>query len=298
MWSRFPSRPSAASYPENTQKKRAVDDFFGHAQGASQAASVLETELELRLGHLRKAEAELSDQLEANFRLREELSLVSARLGTAAAARAALVGFCQQERTKVEALAAEQAVRLEENSGMRGEEGLTRGLELASLAEERGGRRVAELGLEVERLGKALFSCRAQLAGSEARAQGLRRELERAAEIIASSAAVTAKGGEGGGGGGESPSEHSGGLTEEEALLIRHPHPTTASGSEAGIVATAGVVGDLGTRSNSNSGSAKGSSTAERVSSLGKRGVIVSETAASLHSAGGTSAIAGYDVEL
>lgn len=84
----------------------------------------------------------------------------------------------------MERLAVEQVVRAEESAGMRGEEGLARGLELVRLAEEVGDKRAAGLGLEVDRLGKALFASRARLARSEARAQGLRRELERAAETI------------------------------------------------------------------------------------------------------------------
>lgn len=84
----------------------------------------------------------------------------------------------------MERLAVEQVVRAEESAGMLGEEGLARGLELARLAGEVADKRAAGLGLEVDRLGKALFASRARLAGSEARAQGLRRELERAAETI------------------------------------------------------------------------------------------------------------------
>lgn len=77
-------------------------------QVASQAASGLEAELELRLDHLRKAETDLSEQTHANSRLREELRVASARLSAASSARASLVDFCRQERTAVERLAAEQ----------------------------------------------------------------------------------------------------------------------------------------------------------------------------------------------
>ncbi|CAM9737560.1 unnamed protein product, partial [Ectocarpus fasciculatus] len=153
-------------------------------KGASQAASGLEAELELRLGQLRNAEADLSDQADANSRLTEELREALARLGTASTARAALVDFCRQERESVELLAAERVALAEESADMRGEESLARGLELARMAEELGDKRAAGLELEVDRLGKALFASRAELAGSEARVQGLRRELERAAETI------------------------------------------------------------------------------------------------------------------
>lgn len=302
------------------------DQQTTYFQGASQAASGLEAELELRLGHLRRAEADLSDQADASFRLREELLLASARLGTAAAARAALVGFCRQERTAVEALAAEQAARAEESAGMRGEEGLARGLELARMAEELGESRAAGLGLEVDRLGKALFASRSRLARSEARAEGLRRELERAAETIVglsrdaitasasastSAAAAAAAAGEGGGGGGgllpspaeaggrdgseinpSSSGERSGGLTEDEALLIRNrtgSAAVAAAGGEAGVGITSGMVQRGETGGGSSSGS-KGSPTA---GSLSKRVVSASQA-----TVGVSSAIAGYDVEL
>lgn len=169
-------------------------------QGATQAASGLDTELELRLAHLRTAEAKLSDEVEANARLREELRGASGRLRTASAAREALLSFCRQERTAVELEAAEHVSRAEESAGMRGEEGLQRGLELAKMAEEAGDKRVEASNVEVDRLGKALFAVRAELAGSEARAQALRRELGRAAETIAVlSRNAVASGGEGGG---------------------------------------------------------------------------------------------------
>lgn len=197
---------------------------------------------------------------------------------------------------------------------MRGEEGLARGLELARLAEKLGGRRAAGLGLEVERLGKALFACRAQLAGSEARGQGLRRELERAAEIIAASSAAVAAGGEGGGGegrgGGEIvataaadgglraarqpsySSEHScGGLTEDDTLWIRNRRassaPSAAGDKEPGVD---------GIRARADSGSKNDPLAAGRLSNVALG--VVSETGTSLHPGGGSSAIAGYDVEL
>ncbi|CAM9263309.1 unnamed protein product, partial [Scytosiphon promiscuus] len=151
---------------------------------ASHAASGLEAELELRLDHLRKAESDLSEQTHANSRLKEELRVASARLGAASSARASLVDFCRQERTAVEQLAAEQVVRLEESAAARGEQHLAKGLELAKMAEDLGDKRAAGLMMEVDRLGKALFASRARLAGTEAVAQGLRRELERAAETI------------------------------------------------------------------------------------------------------------------
>ncbi|CAN0199148.1 unnamed protein product, partial [Hapterophycus canaliculatus] len=190
---------------------------------ASQAASGLEAELELRLDHLRMAETELSEQTHANSRLKEELRIASARLSAASSARASLVDFCRQERTAVEKLAAEQVVRLEESAAARDEQHLAKGLELAKMAEDLGDKRAAGLMLEVDRLGKALFASRARLAGTEAVAQGLRRELERAAETIvnlsksatvsspSTSAAVAPREkGEsttGGGGGGTAPGE-------------------------------------------------------------------------------------------
>lgn len=128
------------------------------------------------------------------------------------------------------------------------------------MAEDLGDKRAAGLMLEVDRLGKALFASRARLAGTEAVAQGLRRELERAAETIVDlsrstnvsspspSAFVAPKGGKLGqgegptsdeavaadGGGGESSRERAGGLTEEEALMIRSPSTSAAVATDSG----------------------------------------------------------------
>ncbi|CAB1115961.1 unnamed protein product [Ectocarpus sp. CCAP 1310/34] len=256
-------------------------------KGASQAASGLEAELELRLGQLRKAEADLSDQADANSRLTEELREALARLGTASTARAALVDFCRQERESVELLAAERVAVAEESAGMRGEEGLARGLELARMAEELGDKRAAGLELEVDRLGKALFASRAELAGSEARVQGLRRELDRAAETIvglsrsaiASSSiavgegaavrspqgaggAADAAGTEGRGGGTRigSRGDSSGSLGEAQpSLLMRTPEGSASfkviedcgSGGGVGVGVPAGVGGGGSVRSRS-----------------------------------------------
>lgn len=91
--------------------------------------------------------------------------------------------------------------RVEESAAMRREEGLSRGLKLASMAEEAGNKRVAAANIEIDRLGKALFASRAELAGSEARGQAFRRELGRAAETIAGlSRSTTAALGAGSGG--------------------------------------------------------------------------------------------------
>lgn len=146
----------------------------------------LEAELAVALDQLRATEAKLSDQTEENARLKEELRGAAARLHTAAVARESLVSFCRQERTAVEQEAAEHVARAEESAAMRGEEGLARGLELARLAEEAGEKKVAIVGEEVDRLGKALFATRAALASSKAREQALLGELRRAAETIAS----------------------------------------------------------------------------------------------------------------
>lgn len=154
-------------------------------QVAAEAARGLEMELGLRLDDLRSAEGKLSEQAEENTCLREELRGAAARLQTASAAREALLTFCRQERTAVELEAAEHVARAEANAAMRGEESLARGLELARMAEEAGDKRAAAGAQEIDRLGKALFSARAELAGSEAREQALRRELGRAAETIA-----------------------------------------------------------------------------------------------------------------
>ncbi|CAN0170602.1 unnamed protein product, partial [Ectocarpus sp. 6 AP-2014] len=256
-------------------------------KGASQAASGLEAELELRLGQLRKAEADLSDQADANSRLTEELRGALARLGIASTARAALVDFCRQERESVEMLAAERVALAEESAGMRGEDGLARGLELARMAEELGDKRAAGLELEVDRLGKALFASRAELAGSEARVQGLRRELERAAETIvglsrsaiASSsiavgegaavlspqraggpAAAAGTGGKGGGTRISSRGDSSGSLREAQpSLLMRTPEGSASfkviedcgSGGGMGAGVPAGVGGGGSIRSRS-----------------------------------------------
>ncbi|CAM9337712.1 unnamed protein product [Ectocarpus sp. 4 AP-2014] len=256
-------------------------------KGASQAASSLEAELELRLGQLRKAEADLSDQADTNSRLTEELRRALARLGTASTARAALIDFCRQERESVELLAAERVALAEESAGMRGEEGLARGLELARMAEELGDKRAAGLELEVDRLGKALFASRAELAGSEARVQGLRRELERAAETIvglsrsaiASSsiavgegaavlspqraggpAAAAGTGGRGGGTKMKSRGDSSGSLGEAQpSLLMRTPEGSASfkviedcgSGGGVGVGGPAGVGGRDSVRSRS-----------------------------------------------
>lgn len=146
----------------------------------------LESELGLRLADLRAAEANLSDRADTNTALAEELRGASARLRVASAARSALLSFCQQQRAVVEAQAVEQVSRAEAAAGMRGEEGLAKGLELARLAEEAGEVRVAASSLEVDRLGKALFSSRSDIARGKEREQALRRELSRAAETIAS----------------------------------------------------------------------------------------------------------------
>lgn len=147
--------------------------------------SGLESELDLQLSSLRSAEAKLSDRDDENARLKEELRGASARLQNASAARAALLSFCRQERTAVEVVAAEHVSRAEESAAMRGEEGLAKGLELADMAIEAGEKKAAALEEEIDRLGKALFDARAELAGSEARVQAHRRELGRAAETIA-----------------------------------------------------------------------------------------------------------------
>lgn len=162
------------------------DDLHNLTQVATEAARGLEAELAVALDGLRATEAKLSDQAEENARLKEDLRGAAARLHTAAVARASLVSFCRQERTAVEQEAAEHVARAEENAAMRGEEGLARGLELARLAEEAGEKKVALVGEEVDRLGKALFATRAALAGSKAREQALLGELTRAAETIAS----------------------------------------------------------------------------------------------------------------
>lgn len=154
-------------------------------QMAMEAARGLEAELGLTLDQLRDAEAKLSDQAEENARLGEELRSVEARLHMASVARAALVSFCRQERTAVELDAAEHVARAEESAAMRGEEGLAQGLELVRVAEEACEKRVAAATEEMDRLGKAVFAARAELAGSKAREQAVRRELTRAAETIA-----------------------------------------------------------------------------------------------------------------
>lgn len=127
----------------------------------------------------------MCDQVEENTRLREELRGAAARLRIASDARAALLRFCQQERSAVELDAAQHVTGVEENAVMRGEEGLARGLELARIAEEAGEKRAAAAAEEADRLGKALFTARAELAGCEVREQALRTELTRAAETIA-----------------------------------------------------------------------------------------------------------------
>lgn len=155
------------------------------SQVVAQAARGLETELDIRLHNLRGTEAKLSEKADSNARLQEELRGAAAQLHTASAARAALLSFCRQERTAVELEAAEHVTRVEESAGMRGEEGLARGLQLARMAEDAGKKRAAAAAEEMDRLGKALFSARAELAGSKAREQTLRGELGRAAEAIA-----------------------------------------------------------------------------------------------------------------
>lgn len=166
-----------------------------HEQIASRAVSGLESELDLQLSSLRAAEAKLSDRDDENARLKEELRGASARLQNASAARAALLSFCRQERTAVEVVAAEHVSRAEESAAMRGEEGLAKGLELADMAIEAGEKKAAALEEEIDRLGKALFDARAELAGSEARVQALRRELGRAAETIAGMSSRNGNGG-------------------------------------------------------------------------------------------------------
>lgn len=248
-------------------------------QVAVEAARGLEAELGLRLDQLRDAEAKLSDQAEENARLQEELRGVAARLHTASVARAALVSFCRQERTAVEHEAAEHVARAEESAAMRGEEGLARGLELARVAEEAGEKRVAAAAEETDRLGKALFAARAELAGSKEREQALRRELARAAETIAgfsqqasvagsggasgeagvagmgksvrdsasavapvSDAAAAAVVGVGGSGrdGGREPEEVGGGIVERSSLL------SDGGGRRSGGVAPSGVPATMG----------------------------------------------------
>lgn len=123
--------------------------------------------------------------MDTNIRLEDELRKSSALLETASAARKALLTFCRQERTAVEREAAEHVSRAEERAAMRAEEGFARGLELARMAKEAGEEKATTSSVELDRLGKALFASRAELAGSEARVQSLRQELERAAGTIA-----------------------------------------------------------------------------------------------------------------
>lgn len=138
------------------------------------------------------------------------------------------------------------------------------------MAEDLGDKRAAGLMLEVDRLGKALFASRARLAGTEAMARGLHRELERAADTIVDlskskiasslspSAAAVASGEDGGGlgsgegvgaasgkaveaGGADASRERSGGLTEEEALMIRSPSAAAAA-TESGASDSRGAM--------------------------------------------------------
>ncbi|CAM9571107.1 unnamed protein product, partial [Laminaria digitata] len=196
---------------------------------AAHAAEGLEAELELRLADLRAAEASLSDRAEENADLAEGLRGASARLRAASAARSALLSFCQQQRAAVETQAAEQVSRAEAAAGMRGEEGLAKGLELARVAEEAGEARVAASSLEVDRLGKALFSSRSDIARGKEREQALRRELGRAAETIASLSASSSN-----------SVSASAGIDEATARAVS---PSEGAGAAAGLRGGGAVVG-------------------------------------------------------
>lgn len=207
---------------------------------------------------------------------------------------------------------------------MRREEGLARGLRLASMAEEAGSKRVAAASVEIDRLGKALFAARAELAGSEARGQAFRRELGRAAETIAglsrstttaATSTATAAAAADGSGGGTAPSKGEPGEAPEDAGYQpsggdskRALLAPKAGSANVGDDQTAAVVGERGGRlkgvARGGGGVVRGagSAAAETVRGVGASGCPVGKGPGAIsgiplaHEEGRQGG--GYDVEL
>jgi gamma-glutamyl phosphate reductase len=119
------------------------------------------------------------------MQLGEQLLLAEQKLQEAQSARTALLSFCQQEKDRIAAQAADSLQSVKAELAKAEAERLSKEREIESRALMSADLRLQASEEEIRRLSRALLQSRADCAKAEKQSGDLRRELSKAADALA-----------------------------------------------------------------------------------------------------------------